>query len=146
MDLYESFSASGARPVVTATFELPGLRKEDVHIDVLDNYMIIAGDRRHLHTLAEHTRDRDEEMKDVEAPTSIKDGDPDAERGALTTGAGTQEEALSHVRDGYTVREIKRGRFKRVLPLPAGTKVCGFGSVSLSISLTRCGNFGSLRM
>ncbi|KAF8532056.1 HSP20-like chaperone [Gautieria morchelliformis] len=84
MDLFESSSVAGAAPLVTATFELPGLRKEDVRIDVLDNKLIVAGERRHLSAQAELSR---------------KPG------------------------ERYAVREIKRGRFKRVVSLPAGTKL-----------------------
>lgn len=136
MDLFESHSGSGARPLITATFELPGLRKEDVHIDVLDNHMIVAGDRRHLPSAtpsasaaAAHGSAQDEEMRDVDG----LDGATSAVRTTamtMTTDGGTKEEdarvsvsLTDQPREGYTVREIKRGRFKRVVPLPAGTKV-----------------------
>jgi HSP20 family protein len=39
---------------VTATFELPGLQKEDVSIDVHDNILIVSGETR-------KSTDRDEE-------------------------------------------------------------------------------------
>jgi len=99
MDMYESSSSSSSRPLITATFELPGLRKEDVHIDIIEGNMIVTGDRNRL-TAIEH--DNDDEMKD--------DGAERAEEGEILPGN----------QSGYTVREIKRGRFRRVVPLPAG--------------------------
>lgn len=117
--MFQSLSASGARPLITATFELPGLRKEDVHIEVLDNHMIVAGDRRHVPA----------------APTVSSSGDDEEMNGSEVTKEPSSiptrrdEEPL----EGYTVREIKRGRFKRVVPLPAGTKVsCCRNALSLA--------------
>ncbi|KAF8525548.1 HSP20-like chaperone [Hysterangium stoloniferum] len=83
MDLFESPSPEGGAPLVTATFELPGLRKDDVHIEVVERHMI-----------------------DTSEAEKIEEG-----------------EIVPVAHGGYTVREIKRGKFKRVVPLPAGTKI-----------------------
>lgn len=124
MDMYESPSPSGERPLVTATFELPGLRKEDIRIDVLDDHMIVTGDRRQYaaSTDAVPQGTRDQEMDGG--------GDETAAIGEMTeSGHPVKEEErypnsnAPHGHAGYTVREIKRGRFKRVVPLPPGTKV-----------------------
>ncbi|TFK57231.1 HSP20-like chaperone [Heliocybe sulcata] len=42
MDLHEDEKAN----VVTATFELPGLRKEDVAIDVHNNMLSVSGESK----------------------------------------------------------------------------------------------------
>jgi hypothetical protein len=131
MDLFESAAAAGAQPQMTATFELPGLRKEDVHIDVLDNHMIVVGHRQHLPNSSTSSAPasgsgvaQDGGMEGIEGATTV---DVDA-----TTAAGTSEKTQVKSmssgccpvsRERYTIREIKRGRFKRVVPLPAGTKV-----------------------
>lgn len=103
-----------------------------MHIDVLDNHMIVAGDRRHLpsattSTAAAHGGAQDEEMRDVDGAAGATSA---VRTTAMTmTTDGTKEEdarsvlSMDQPREGYTVREIKRGRFKRVVPLPAGTKV-----------------------
>jgi HSP20 family protein len=50
MDLYEDKDNNR----VTASFELPGLRKEDVHVDIHDGRLSISGE-----TAAETERERD---------------------------------------------------------------------------------------
>ncbi|KAF8579072.1 HSP20-like chaperone [Ramaria rubella] len=113
MDMYLSPSASGSRPIVIAKFELPGLRREDIHIDVLNNHMIVAGDRRELPECGV----TGDEMAADEASKPEMNGDTGkAEEGEITM-------ANAEDRAGYTVREIKRGRFRRIVPLPAGTKL-----------------------
>ena len=74
MDVHESKDKNE----MTVMVELPGVRKEDVDIDVRGNRLVIAG------------------------------------QSALSTTLD---------REGYVVRERRVGRFSRVLPLPAGTKV-----------------------
>ncbi|KAI3603291.1 small heat shock protein [Moniliophthora roreri] len=50
MDLHEN----AEKNVVTATFELPGLKKEDVQIDVQDGHLTIAGETK---VSEEHEKD-----------------------------------------------------------------------------------------
>lgn len=50
MDLHENPEAN----TVTATFELPGVGKEDVQIDVHDRHLVVSGESR-------HTADRNED-------------------------------------------------------------------------------------
>lgn len=42
MDVHENPEAN----TVTATFELPGVRKEDVSIDVRDRHLVVSGESR----------------------------------------------------------------------------------------------------
>ena len=43
MDIHENAEQN----VVTATFELPGLKKEDVNIDIRNNRLVISGETTH---------------------------------------------------------------------------------------------------
>ena len=73
MDLHENPEAN----TVTATFELPGVTKEDVHIDVHDRHLIVSGESR-------HSAERDEDgyairerrfgrfSRTVQLPNSVK--------------------------------------------------------------------------
>jgi len=73
LDIHESPENN----LVTATFELPGLKKEDVSIDLQNNRLVVSGETNF--------------SKD------------------------TQE-------NGYVVKERRRGKFSRAIPLPSGTK------------------------
>lgn len=74
MDLHEDTDKN----LMTATFELPGLSKDKVNIDVHNGNLIVSGE------VSEST-ERDEH--------------------------------------GYSVREMRTGRFSRSIKLPEGTKV-----------------------
>jgi len=50
MDLHENKEKN----VVTATFELPGLKKEDVQIDVQDGWLTVSGETK---SSEEHEKD-----------------------------------------------------------------------------------------
>ena len=63
---------------VTATFELPGLKKEDVTIDLQKNRLHVSGETKFENDTEEN---------------------------------------------GWVVKERRRGKFSRSLPLPVGTKV-----------------------
>ena len=74
MDIHED----AEKNLVTATFELPGLKKEDVSIDVQNNRLVVSGE---------------------------------------TTFSKESNE------DGYIIKQRRRGKFSRMLPLPQGTQV-----------------------
>ena len=74
MDVHEDKEKN----LITATFELPGLKKEDVSIELHNNRLVVSGET-----------------------TFSKD---------------TNE-------DGYIVKQRRRGKFSRMLPLPQGTQV-----------------------
>ena len=74
MDIHENPETN----LITATFELPGLRKEDVHIDLHKNRLIISGE---------------------------------------TSFASDKEES------GFVLKERRRGKFSRSLPLPQNIQV-----------------------
>lgn len=110
MDMFETPSMSSSidsRPTVTAVFELPGLRKEDVHIEIVEGNMIITGDRNglkagNLESAVDDGRDgspRDDQSKMEE------DGD------------------LYRNQNSYSVREIKRGKFRRVITLHPSVQI-----------------------
>lgn len=74
MDIHED----PEKNLVTATFELPGLKKEDVSIDVQNNRLVVSGE---------------------------------------TTFSKESNE------EGYIVKQRRRGKFSRMIPLPQGTQV-----------------------
>lgn len=74
MDVHESAENN----LVTATFELPGMRKEDVGIDVHNNRLVVSGEA----TFSDESN-----------------------------------------KNGWVVRERRRGKFSRSLPLPATIQV-----------------------
>jgi HSP20 family protein len=78
LDLHENAETKQ----ITATFELPGLNKEDVSIDIHNNRLTVSGETK-------FSKDSEE--------------------------------------NGYVVKERRRGKFSRTLPLPAGTKVSIYG-------------------
>lgn len=104
MDMFESppTPSTDSRPIVTAVFELPGLCKEDVQIEFVEGNMIITGARNHFKGIDKE----DNEVNKVEQ-TKMED---DADNSSATQGS-------------YTVREIKRGRFRRIIPLPPSVQV-----------------------
>ena len=73
IDLHES----GEGNEITAMFELPGMSKDDVIIEVQNNYLTVSGETKFA--------------KDVEE-------------------------------DGYVLKERRRGKFTRTLPLPTDIK------------------------
>lgn len=134
MDLFESTSTAGARPLMTATFELPGLRKEDVHIEVLDDRMIVAGHRLVLDppsatgsacaSGAGMAQDEGMELEGVGGATKAEmTAAEGSDKGERRVAPMSSEECSSEPKERCIIREIKRGRFKRVVPIPSGTKV-----------------------
>ncbi|EIN11798.1 HSP20-like chaperone [Punctularia strigosozonata HHB-11173 SS5] len=87
MDLHDNKETN----TVTATFELPGLKKEDVSIEVLNNRLTVSGESK---TSSEHdengytVRERrfGKFLRTLPLPQGIKDGDVKAsmENGVLT--------------------------------------------------------------
>ncbi|RPD52477.1 hypothetical protein L227DRAFT_480909, partial [Lentinus tigrinus ALCF2SS1-6] len=88
----------GDNPLVTAVFELPGLRPEDVSVDVVDGRLIVSGERR------QHV------LSTTASAQAIDEHDEDGDEAVSTAG-----------RSGILqVREIKYGFFRRVVSVPAG--------------------------
>ncbi|KAF8334092.1 HSP20-like chaperone [Cantharellus anzutake] len=86
---------------ITAAFELPGLRKEDVSIELQGNLLTIRG---------EHSEEK------VEEPSS-KDS---AQNGASSSTDGTQAPEKES-KPKYILRERHYGSFSRTIPVPEGT-------------------------
>ena len=92
----------GDDPLVTAVFELPGMRPEDVSVDVVDGRLIVSGERR-PHSLS-NAQTHDEHDED-EAPD-----------GSKSTAGLSQRRILQ-------VCELKYGFFRRVVAVPTGCTV-----------------------
>lgn len=87
MDLHENAEGNS----VTATFELPGVRKEDVSIDVRDRHLVVTGEMHHDAERDEHgyaIRERrfGRFSRTLQLPQGVKDGEIKAamENGVLT--------------------------------------------------------------
>ena len=103
----------GDSPLVTAVFEVPGLRPEDVALDVLDGRLVVSGERR---------------QQDFRArpKTSIPGthSSSESERGSGVC-VRASEATLAHA-GVLHVRELKYGFFRRVVAVPAGCTVSRF--------------------
>ncbi len=95
---------------ITATFELPGLRREDVDIELHNNLLTISGER------SSYTETKP--SRQAEANTSET---------ALTTTSDAQKQVTTTTTGGtstqpWIVRERSYGRFTRSIPVPEGTQ------------------------
>ena len=95
---------------ITATFELPGLRREDVNIELHNNLLTISGER------SSYTETKPSGQNDAEASTSAntETATSDIQKQVVTTG-GTDTQP-------WIVRERSYGKFTRSIPVPEGTQ------------------------
>ncbi|KAI0705516.1 hypothetical protein C8Q76DRAFT_696989 [Earliella scabrosa] len=84
-------------PFITAVFELPGLRPEEVAVDVVDGRLIVSGERR---------------QRSVRNPAATA---PDTADNCIHE----SDSSLGHP-VVLQVRELKYGFFRRIVPVPAG--------------------------
>lgn len=88
----------GESPIVSAVFELPGLRPDDVSVDVVAGRLIVSGERR----------------QPASPPTQTVDPSARSEESkARQTGCSSVPQ----------VRELKYGFFRRVVAVPVGCTV-----------------------
>ena len=92
MDLHDDPGS----PLVTAVLELPGVRRDDITIQLQDEYLIICANRRPYSPVMLGT--------------------------AMRTVHHTQEHTKVHP----VVNEVQYGRVRRVLKVPQGSKVRNF--------------------
>ena len=98
MDLYDDESL----PQVTALLELPGIAREDMSVVVRDGKLIVSGQRNN--PLASRLRTNTRSTRGAEARIA-REGTP------LPRDAK------------YRNRELRWGRFRREIDIPAGTQV-----------------------
>jgi len=94
-------------PRIAAMFELPGVKRESIRVHVQDNSLVVEGERpaplaSHLAYAATGQNNNDE----VNSYTNSSN--------ARSTGQLTSSSSK------YKVRELKFGKFRRVIPLPKG--------------------------
>ena len=118
----------GDSPLVTAVFEVPGLRPADVTVDVVDGRLVISGERRQP------------EQGFSAAPKTSPPGNENGTHCSEPTEPGTvcvraSEETLAHAGTitVLQIRELKYGSFRRVVAVPAGCTV----SVSRELAAIR---------
>ncbi|KAF8339180.1 HSP20-like chaperone [Cantharellus anzutake] len=97
LDLYEN-----ADGTVSATFEVPGLKREDISIDLHDDRLTISGER----TSSFETKPND---------------DLTSERTSDSTDQEKQDNVTSSS-PSYIIRERSIGKFSRSVDIPKGTK------------------------
>lgn len=109
----------GDSPLVTAVFEVPGLRPADVAVDVVDGRLVVSGERRQPEqgfSAAPKTSPPGNENGSGTHRCSEPTGAPD------TVCVRASEETLAHAGTVTVlqVRELKYGFFRRVIAVPAG--------------------------
>ncbi|KAI8990732.1 hypothetical protein BD414DRAFT_484630 [Trametes punicea] len=82
----------GESPTITAVFELPGLRADEILLDVLDGQLVVSGERRQR---------------------SLRLSSLGGQHGQTRPSAGSTSVALQ-------VDELKYGTFRRAISVPAG--------------------------
>ncbi len=95
----------GNSPLVTAIFELPGLRPDQVAVDVVDGRLIVSGERCQRGRVSANA-----------AATEPSD-----------TCVDTTKSSQVHLGIPQ-VRELKYGFFRRVFPVPVGCMVRQHGT------------------
>ncbi|KAI1792385.1 hypothetical protein LXA43DRAFT_918959 [Ganoderma leucocontextum] len=105
----------GDSPLVTAVFEVPGLRTDDVTVDVVDGRLVVSGERRQQGFSTAPKTSPPGNGTHASEPT-----EPDSDTGALGVCVRASEETLAHAGTVLQVRELKYGFFRRIIAVPAG--------------------------
>ncbi|TBU24290.1 hypothetical protein BD311DRAFT_702395 [Dichomitus squalens] len=113
----------GDSPLVTAVFEVPGLRPEDITVDVVDGRLVVSGERR------QQDLPRGHQTLTVETrPTS--ESEPGSDACVRTSEATLAHAGIMHV------RELKYGLFRRIVAVPAGCTTADLQAVMENGMLT----------
>ena len=107
MELWDN----GDNPLVTAVFEVPGLRPEDVSVDVVDGRLVVSGERRQQVFCAGTTTS----TAGIHASSESESDECIRASEATFAHAG-----ILHV------RELKYGFFRRVVAVPVGCTVSDY--------------------
>jgi HSP20 family protein len=105
MDIFDD----PASEMIVAHVEIPGMRKEDVTLQVHEGTLIVAGERRPA----------------VGAEWLSTSTTNVASHGATQGSAPPNDQAApAPTTNKFRVQELKYGKFKRVIGVPAGLDVC----------------------
>jgi HSP20 family molecular chaperone IbpA len=130
MDMHECWDDSnGAGPSrrVTATLEIPGMKKEALRLDVRDGQLVIEGDRfppPHAHARHRSTR---RQLSPRSRALLTGPGVPPPHESVVRS---SMEESTCHA----ALSEIRYGRFRRVLTLPPGLDVSPLPALLIVVS------------
>lgn len=134
IDLCEHMSEDGSPSHITAVFELPGLRKADLTLEVKDGWLVVEGERRRpAHQLPRAIALRRSPSATTPPPeprpTSPRnlahllnlDG-PIVPVSAPEPGTENESSHIASVRHNTVqpISEIRYGRFRRTIKLPRG--------------------------
>ncbi|KAF9078564.1 hypothetical protein BDP27DRAFT_1412533 [Rhodocollybia butyracea] len=101
-DLYDDPPSN----LATATFELPGVKRHEIALNLREGFLVIEGERR---------RPDRKHLEQASAPRYI----------LRSTDASASSDADGDRRDPrprYTTQELRYGKFERKVPLPPGTQ------------------------
>ncbi|KAF8321265.1 HSP20-like chaperone [Clavulina sp. PMI_390] len=103
----------GPNNTIVASFELPGLKKEDVSIEFHNNELIVSGETNFTTTAASP---EPAPLSDMVIVDDAKDGEE------ATSALATAEASPSPSSPKYLIRERRFGKFRRSIALPEGTQ------------------------
>jgi HSP20 family molecular chaperone IbpA len=138
VDLCEHLSSDGSSSQVTAVFELPGLRKSELTLEVKDGWLIVEGERRKPVYQRARTLRLRRSPSATTPPPEPRASSPRSLAHLLNldepvmaiSESGIHEPRMQTdssditIPDGYTtvepISEIRYGRFRRTIKLPRG--------------------------
>lgn len=85
-----------AESILTAVFEIPGIKTSDISLHILDGHLVVLGERRPIYNTTQQT-----------------------EPSSQDTENSTQAPKLN-----IPVQELRYGTFRRAILIPEGIKVC----------------------
>ena len=141
MDVYDDPDSQD----MVATFELPGVARDDMTMDVVDDKFVLEGKRqlkvRPLGT--QHTEWAYPGASDTTARSQSPAASDDMQVDGSQDGSHSETESSSGTEHGpravpcVIVSELRYGRFKREIQLPTGIKVSHLGITNISPTAKR---------
>jgi HSP20 family molecular chaperone IbpA len=130
VDLCECPSSDGTPSRVIATFELPGMKKTDLILEVRNGWLLVEGERRPP-VLAQQRIPARRRISSSDTPAEQKNLSPRSlakllnvdqpDESALMDEDPTAKTDRHH--SDHSISEIRYGRFRRTIKLPSGIEV-----------------------
>jgi HSP20 family protein len=114
-----------ASPNIVATFELPGVKREEIKLNIHEGQLIVRGERRSRLTPLTTTPS--------ESASSLP-RHPISAADAIASGEMMETDAVAP-RVTHPIQEVRYGKFQRAVPLPPGAKVSSLHLVLLQLQI-----------